>query len=117
MAGFIKENTLFLREYVRHFHHTGAVLPSGRFLAAALTRFVREHGNGSRNILEVGPGTGAVTRRIVGGMNGGDRLDMVELNDSFVARLQERFQTEPSLQDRGRPCSDSPLPDRGDAGR
>lgn len=99
MAGFIKENTLFFREYVRHFHHTGAVLPSGRFLAAALTRFVRgEHGNGERKILEVGPGTGAVTKRIVGGMNGGDRLDMVELNDSFVEQLQKRFQTEPSFK-------------------
>ena len=109
----IAESTLFFREYLRHFQTTGAVLPSGRFLAAALTRFI---GNGAGNaaapgdvpagarefdseqqrgrmMLEVGPGTGAVTRRIVAGMRPDDRLDLVELNDTFVERLERRFKT------------------------
>jgi phospholipid N-methyltransferase len=98
MAGRLAENALFLREYVRHFHTTGAILPSGRYLAAALTRFVRGHSDGPRKILEVGPGTGAVTRRIVCGMGRADSLDLVELNGTFVAQLNRRFQAEPEFQ-------------------
>jgi len=91
------ECTVFFREFVRNFHATGAVLPSGRCLAAALARYV-PGGNGARHILEVGPGTGAVTRRIVGAMSPEDRLDLVEVNDRFVQRLQQRFDSEAPFQ-------------------
>ena len=116
----VGEHLLFFREFVRNFHTTGAILPSGRSLAAALTRFVgQQEGvrpdlgaapcgpfrqiapdlfSQPRRILEVGPGTGAVTARIVNGMGPTDRLDLVELNESFVRRLEGRFQTEPAFQ-------------------
>jgi phosphatidylethanolamine/phosphatidyl-N-methylethanolamine N-methyltransferase len=103
----LAENALFFREYLRNFHSTGALLPSGRFLAAALARFVgRQSGNGEataplappRRILEVGPGTGAVTRRIIAGMGNADLLDLVELNETFVRQLRERFEHEPAFQ-------------------
>ena len=83
---------------MRNFHTTGAVLPSGRFLAAALAHFVDQPASGPRRILEVGPGTGAVTGRIISGMGPADRLDLVELNESFVRRLEGRFQSEPKFQ-------------------
>ncbi len=121
MVRRLAESALFFREYLRNFHYTGAVLPSGRFLAAALTRFVQGNGDRSnlperpegccaqiepvpfsqpqpRKILEVGPGTGAVTRRIVGGMGADDQLDLVELNGTFVRQLERRFQTEPAFR-------------------
>ena len=88
----------FLPGVFRNFHTTGAILPSGRSLSVALTRFVCEPSATARRILEVGPGTGAVTRRIVAGMGGGDSLDLVELNDSFVERLRHRFQSDPEFQ-------------------
>jgi phosphatidylethanolamine/phosphatidyl-N-methylethanolamine N-methyltransferase len=93
------DNAVFFRECVRSFHHTGAVLPSGRFLASALSRFVAAplHG-GPQKILEVGPGTGAVTRSIITGMGEADSLDLVELNDTFVRQLQDRFEREPAFQ-------------------
>ena len=94
----LAENTLFFREFVRNFHTTGAVLPSGRQLAKCLSRFVADHVAGPKRILEVGPGTGAVTRQIVARMNGHDRLDLVELNKSFVDQLRRRFASEPSFQ-------------------
>jgi phospholipid N-methyltransferase len=53
-------------------------------------------GRGSRRILEVGPGTGAVTRQIVAAMGPADRLDLVELNDRFVACLREQFCSDPA---------------------
>jgi phosphatidylethanolamine/phosphatidyl-N-methylethanolamine N-methyltransferase len=96
----LAESALFFREYLRNFHSTGAILPSGRFLATALSRYVADgsHSNGVRKILEVGPGTGAVTRRIIADMRATDSLDLVELNATFVAQLQRRFETELAFQ-------------------
>jgi phosphatidylethanolamine/phosphatidyl-N-methylethanolamine N-methyltransferase len=96
----LAENVLFFREYLRNFHSTGAILPSGRFLASTLSRFVADGpvSHGPRRILEVGPGTGAVTRWIVPAMRRTDSLDLVELNETFVRQLQRRFETEPTFQ-------------------
>src|SRR5581483_5471549 len=73
----------FFREFRRHFPATGAILPSSRFLARALVRPLRSPRPACR-ILEVGPGTGSVTREIVWRMQSGDRLDAVEINGRFV---------------------------------
>jgi phosphatidylethanolamine/phosphatidyl-N-methylethanolamine N-methyltransferase len=89
---------LFIREYFRNFHTTGAILPSGRALAKALSRFVAEPASAQRRILEVGPGTGAVTRQIISVMQPLDRLDLVELNETFVRRLESCFQSDPHFQ-------------------
>jgi phosphatidylethanolamine/phosphatidyl-N-methylethanolamine N-methyltransferase len=97
MSGRFSEFRLFFREFRATFHTTGAVLPSGRALSWRLARFVRET-EGPKRILEVGPGTGAVTRWIVDAMGPDDRLDLVELNDRFVARLRERFETDPAFR-------------------
>jgi phospholipid N-methyltransferase len=92
------ECRLFFSEFRQNFHTTGAILPSGRRLANALARFVAQPTEKPRKILEVGPGTGAVTRHIISAMSPHDTLDLVELNDAFVRRLNERFQTEPHFQ-------------------
>ena len=117
---------LFFQEYLHNFHHTGAVSPSSRFLASALARHVAEgngRGKGARadsagansagsadsgsgndaggksdprRVLEVGPGTGAVTGRIVASLGPDDRFDLVEWNERFVDCLRRRFETEPA---------------------
>lgn len=98
MPGRFSDHTLFFREFLRNFHSTGAIAPSGRWLAAALARFVDQPGDGGRRILEVGPGTGAVTRRIVRALRPDDRLDLVELNDQFVAQLRNCLERDPTFQ-------------------
>mgnify|MGYP005838822765 CR=1 FL=1 len=115
--GRLADYGLFFREFLRNFHTTGAILPSGRWLAAALARYVPE-GTGPKTVLEVGPGTGAVTGRIVAALGPGDRLDLVELNGAFVEQLRCRFGTDPPFQavaDRARVfhCAVEDLP--GDA--
>lgn len=90
------DHRIFLREFFQSFHTTGAVLPSGPWLASSLVRYLDEPA-GQRRILEVGPGTGAVTRHIVKGLRPDDRLDLVELNEQFVARLRQRLATEPAF--------------------
>jgi phospholipid N-methyltransferase len=83
----------FFREFRKHFRTTGAVLPSSRFLARALTEPLR-HPRPASRILEVGPGTGSVTRAIARRMVPGDRLDAVEINGHFVGLLRERLETD-----------------------
>ncbi|MBN2474525.1 MAG: methyltransferase domain-containing protein [Pirellulales bacterium] len=118
MPGRLSEHGLFFKEFLRNFHTTGAILPSGRFLAAALARFVTEGAAEGRKILEVGPGTGPVTRRIVAGLGPDDRLDLVELNESFVRQLRHRFETDEAFRavaDRSRVLH-CPVEDLRDAG-
>src|SRR5438270_8819364 len=80
----------FFRAFRRNFHTTGAILPSSRFLARAMASDLKGP-RGPARILEVGPGTGAVTREIVRLLLPGDRLDAVEINPSFVAHLRRRL--------------------------
>ena len=111
MASRIADCRLFLSEFRRNFRTTGAILPSGRRLSAALVHLGREGqrvgGAHSvrestdlrpRRILEVGPGTGAVTRPLIRSMQPTDCLDLVELNQSFVDCLNDRFRSDPEFQ-------------------
>jgi phospholipid N-methyltransferase len=88
---------LFFREFRRNFHSTGAIAPSSRWLAQALSRYVRPAPQ-PRRILEVGPGTGAVTQCLVRKLGPHDRLDLVELNDAFVEHLRQRFASDGPFQ-------------------
>jgi phospholipid N-methyltransferase len=97
MARRLTEYGLFLKEFWRNYHTTGAILPSGRWLADALARYVTPS-NTPRKILEVGPGTGPVTRCIAWKMGQADKLDLVELNDAFVEQLRHAMTVEPGLQ-------------------
>jgi phospholipid N-methyltransferase len=93
---FLSECRAFWRESRRHFHTTGSVMPSSRFLARALARPL-DATKPPRRILEVGPGTGSVTREIVRRLQPGDRLDCVELNEQFVERLRKCFVEDPAF--------------------
>jgi phosphatidylethanolamine/phosphatidyl-N-methylethanolamine N-methyltransferase len=97
MPGWWSESRTFLREYRANYKHTGAVLPSGRSLGRALATFVRERppeAAGGLKILEIGPGTGAVTRQICAALSTHDELDLCELNTAFVAVLRQRLAEE-----------------------
>jgi len=92
---------IFFREFIHNFHTTGAVLPSGPWLSEALARYVGEHADGGdapQKVLEVGPGTGAVTHHIVPRLAADDHLDLVELNASFVKRLRFDLQHDAILK-------------------
>ncbi len=78
----------FLGEAVRNYRTTGAVAPSSRGLARAMTSNLHTC-EGPRRFLEVGSGTGAFTRHILQGMRDGDSLDAVELSAPFARRLDD----------------------------
>lgn len=91
--GYLRDARQFLGELRRDFFHTGAVLPSSRALGRTMTCNLRRDRPPAR-ILEVGPGTGAVTSVILETLQPADHLDIVEINDRFVALLTERFASE-----------------------
>jgi phosphatidylethanolamine/phosphatidyl-N-methylethanolamine N-methyltransferase len=93
----LRDHREFLRQFRTQFQTTGAIAPSSRRLARAMTRHIASD-RGPARILEVGPGTGAVTRRIVTLLKADDCLDMVELNQAFAQRLEQRFQNEPTFK-------------------
>lgn len=95
--GGLRDYQVFWREFRENFQTTGAILPSGRSLARALARYIAQPGP-PRRVLEVGPGTGAVTAEIVRVLRPEDCFDLVELNERFVARLKNRFETEAGFQ-------------------
>jgi phosphatidylethanolamine/phosphatidyl-N-methylethanolamine N-methyltransferase len=95
---------VFWRQFRNSYHTTGAVLPSGRGLSRALAHFVRHErtpSNGApspRRILEVGPGTGAVTAQIAREMRPDDQLTLVERNEEFVGYLRELLNSQAAFQ-------------------
>lgn len=80
---------VFLKQVFRHQRQIGAVLPSSSFLAREMVRGVREDG-GRKRVLEVGAGTGTITRQILPLLAGGDELQIVEMDPVFVEHLEER---------------------------
>lgn len=105
---YLSDCAAFFRQFLAQHDTTGSVLPSspflGRALAHRLARSISAAGAGRERpplaILEVGPGTGAVTAEILPLLRPGDRLDIVELNDAFVAHLRDRFRTDPVFRRR-----------------
>ncbi len=93
----LREHREFYRQFRERFETTGAIAPSSRFLARALTRPLRQR-SVPRRVLEVGPGTGAVTRAIVRSLGPDDQFDLVEINPEFADLLRQRFANDPNFQ-------------------
>lgn len=98
MPSQISDYRLFWQEFRRTFQSTGAILPSGRRLCKALASRIVD-ADPPRRILEVGPGTGVVTRHIAAQMGADDTLDLVEMNDRFVALLRDRLDADVQLRE------------------
>lgn len=79
----------FLRSLVVMPHKTGAVAPSGRALARAMAAAIDVTTTGL--VVELGPGTGPVTRALLERGIDRRRLVLVEYNPDFCALLRTRF--------------------------
>jgi phosphatidylethanolamine/phosphatidyl-N-methylethanolamine N-methyltransferase len=68
---------------------TGAVSPSGRFLARMMARYVDPLSEGP--IVELGPGTGPITEALLKRGIAPERLFLVEFDPAFCELLRHRF--------------------------
>jgi len=85
----------FIRQSLKDFRTIGSLTPSSSFLARGIARNLPEHIGDDYRVLEVGPGTGSLTRAIVRRMNGHGHLDLWELSPAFCTVLRKRLAEDP----------------------
>ena len=85
----LSDSTVFLREWIANPQRTGAVAPSSPQLGAAMARWLPR--DRESFVLELGPGTGAVTDALLKHGLREDRLVAIENNPNLAKRLRKRF--------------------------
>jgi phosphatidylethanolamine/phosphatidyl-N-methylethanolamine N-methyltransferase len=85
----LADSARFLKSLVAAPRLTGAVAPSGRGLARAMAAAVGPAPDGL--IVELGPGTGPVTRSLIEAGVAPERLVLVEYDAAFCRLLEQRF--------------------------
>lgn len=88
---FFNDSFVFLKTFFINPTSVGAVIPSSSFLADAITKHIKRNGRPIR-VLEVGAGTGSMTRRIAEKLRNGDILDVIEIDTNFCEILNEKFE-------------------------
>jgi phosphatidylethanolamine/phosphatidyl-N-methylethanolamine N-methyltransferase len=83
------DSARFLKSLVATPRLTGAVAPSGRALARAMAAAVGSSSHGL--VIELGPGTGPVTRSLIEAGLPPARLVLVEYDATFCRLLESRF--------------------------
>ena len=85
----LDDEVRFLRSWIEKPLHMGAVMPSGRVLARTMAQYVDPHS--SDPVVELGPGTGAITNALIERGIDQKRLVLVEYNPGFCALLRDRY--------------------------
>lgn len=85
----LSDTTLFLQEWLANPQRTGAVAPSSPKLAAAMAAWLPA--DPESYVLELGPGTGAVTHALLEHGLREDRLVAIEKNPRWASLLRTRF--------------------------
>lgn len=92
----LSETVRFLKVSMREPMVVGAVAPSSKFLVDALVRPFSRRRHPSR-VLEIGAGTGRVTRRIGQLMGPEDHFDICEIQHSFADLIEATVLAAPRL--------------------
>ncbi len=85
----LDDEVRFIRSWIEKPLHMGAVMPSGRVLARTMAHYVGDQFSGP--VIELGPGTGAITEALIDHGIAEHRLVLVEYNPGFCALLRERY--------------------------
>jgi phosphatidylethanolamine/phosphatidyl-N-methylethanolamine N-methyltransferase len=85
----LDDEVRFLRSWIEKPLHMGAVMPSGRVLARTMAQYVDINSSGP--VVELGPGTGAITSALIDRGVDQKRLVLVEYNPGFCALLRDRY--------------------------
>jgi phosphatidylethanolamine/phosphatidyl-N-methylethanolamine N-methyltransferase len=85
----LDDEVRFLRSWIEKPLHMGAVMPSGRVLARTMAQYVDTKSSGP--VVELGPGTGAITSALIERGVDQKRLVLVEYNPGFCALLRDRY--------------------------
>ena len=90
-ASYSSDAALFFRAWMAAPLRAGAQLPSGRELARAMAAAVDPNAPGV--VVELGPGTGAITAALIERGIAPERLILIEADPQFCALLKARYPT------------------------
>jgi phosphatidylethanolamine/phosphatidyl-N-methylethanolamine N-methyltransferase len=85
----LADSTVFLQEWFANPQRTGSVTPSSPKLAAAMARWLPS--DPESFVLELGPGTGAVTEALIKRGLREEKLVAIERNPKMARLLREKF--------------------------
>ena len=85
----LDDEVRFLRSWIEKPLHMGAVMPSSKLLARTMAQYVDVESTGP--VVELGPGTGAITNALIEHGVDQKRLVLVEYNPGFCALLRDRY--------------------------
>jgi phosphatidylethanolamine/phosphatidyl-N-methylethanolamine N-methyltransferase len=85
----LDDEVRFLRSWIEKPLRMGAVMPSGKMLARTMAQYVDVNSTGP--VVELGPGTGAITTALLAHGVDQKRLVLIEFNPAFCALLKERY--------------------------
>lgn len=92
VADSVKATVQFVYQFVKNPTTVGAIFPSSPQLAKEIvSELTKDLAARPRMILEVGPGTGSFTDKIIKRMNPNDTLHLVEFDKEFADSLRKKY--------------------------
>jgi phospholipid N-methyltransferase len=85
----LQDRVLLVSRFLRHPRSVGAFAPSSRALAEAMCAHLVNAGG--QRVVELGPGTGALTGGLIERLDTTSRLLAVEIDPFFVATMRRRW--------------------------
>ncbi len=85
----VRTSSYFLRRFLDNPRAVGSLVPSSEHLADAMAADM--HVPGDRSVVELGPGTGAITSHLLARLDDPDQYVGIECDPAFVQLLGQRF--------------------------
>jgi len=85
----IEEHLMFLGKFLRNPRNVGSIVPSSQALAREMARAVPVGADAV--VVELGPGTGALTRQVVKVLAPGQRFLAIDIDPEFCENLRKRW--------------------------
>lgn len=85
----VREEVRFLKNWAENPLTTGAVAPSGKALARLMASYV--DCNRAGKVIELGPGTGVVTKAMLDRDVPAEKIVSIEYSENFVTLMRDRF--------------------------
>jgi phospholipid N-methyltransferase len=90
----LREWVFFARTFRTDALRVASLIPTSQTAARAMSAQVAQDTRPHKAILEVGPGSGAITEALAHAVGPTDQLTLVELNPDFVRYLRQRLHTD-----------------------
>ena len=85
----VREKVIFLKQWCANPRQLGSLIPSSRFLGRAMAEETVKHLKSDEYVVEIGSGTGSLTRALLEAGISPDRLLCVEIDPYLVAYLKK----------------------------